>query len=140
MIQKIGIIIAVALVAVMVYSIGRSDMPTAFKGLGDSGCVTSTSSAEIVGHQVSRTVLPAYGSRAWAQITAPGILEGAVATNTITISIDEGAAAVKNKGYVLTTTTPTIVFGLNTDLPYTGAVTAITNVGTTSVLVTECRY
>lgn len=103
-------------------------------------CTTNTVSPVSIGNQESKTVLSSYGLRAWARIAMPSN-----ATNTVYVSFDEGAASTLNSGLPLgqlnaTTTTNYIDFGLNTDFPYTGAVTALTNVGTTTVLVTECRY
>lgn len=108
-------------------------------GLTAAQCSVTTSSRSIVGNQLSSTVLSAAGNRAWAIIEAP-----IQATSTIALSFDEGAAAVVGNGLALnsnsTTTKDHIVFGRATEFPYTGAVTGITNVGSTTVTVTECLY
>lgn len=104
-------------------------------------CSVTTATSTLVGDDLSQTILSAYGLRAWAVIQQP-----INATNTVSLSFDEGSAAVVGESYELTQSTTTaltksqIVFGLNTDFPYTGAVTGITNLGTSTLLVTECRY
>lgn len=103
-------------------------------------CTVVTSTSSSVGNQVSRQVLASSSRRAWARIEQP-----VNATNTVAISIAGDAAAVIGQGVQLTpatSTNPVVVFdfGLNTDLPYTGAIQAITNTGTTSVTVSQCIY
>jgi hypothetical protein len=110
-------------------------------GSSASDCTITTSSFVAVGATTSATILSGHSRRAWASIQQPRN-----ATNTVALSFDEGAAAVLGSGYQLfdmatsTGEASKVVFGLNTDLPYTGAVTGITSSGTSSVLVTECRY
>lgn len=108
-------------------------------GLSANSCAVSTVTMAGVGHQVSSTILSSSAARAWAQIELVTTTVG-VATNTPSISFDEGAAATLASGVKLSTTTPIINFGLNTDFPYTGAVTAITDVGSTTIRVTDCIY
>lgn len=108
-------------------------------GRNASKCTVATSTRVVVNPQ-STSILPAYSLRAWAIIQQPRN-----ATNTIALSIDEGAAAVLGSGFELsvgTSSSPShqFTFGLNTELPYTGEVTGIASAGTTTVLVTECRY
>lgn len=101
-------------------------------------CNVSTTTSRIVGSASSTIVLEANETRAYAKIET--LFN---ATNTIYLSFDEGAAAVASKGTALGTTTatnPSIVFGRNTDFPYTGAVMSLASNGTTTVLVTECSY
>lgn len=110
-----------------------------FSGVSASKCSTSSTEVATVGHQVSSTLLSANETRAYARIQVmPN------ATNTTSISFDEGAAAVLNEGASIsgagTTTMQSIEFGRNTDFPYTGAVTGLNNVGSSTVLVTECSY
>lgn len=90
-------------------------------------------------------VLATSSRRAWARISV-----GDNATNTVFLSFDEGAKAVANTGLVLNrangtaggeaTTTPYVEFGLNTDFPYTGAVSATSETGTSTLLVSQCVY
>lgn len=106
-----------------------------------SQCDVTTSSSVVVGDDVSATILSANSLRAWASIEQP-----INATSSVALSFNEGADAVLGQGFELThatTTSPVekIVFGLNTDFPYTGAVTGITNgTASTTVVVTECEY
>lgn len=104
-------------------------------------CLTTTSSVATVGDDESGTLLSANGRRAFAIIQQP-----TNATNTVALSTDEGAAAVLGSGYQLddiatsTGEASKFIVGLATDMPYTGAITGLTNNGSTTVLVTECTY
>ncbi len=109
-----------------------------------ASCTTSTTRVVFIGHQVATTVFSASSTRAWASVQVPQS-----ATNTVAIAF--GGTAVLGQGYQLVpvqessnttsgTTTPSVQFGLRTDLPYTGAVTALTNNGSTTVLVMECNF
>lgn len=116
------------------------DNGTTLSGAGSGNCRVGTDAIKQIGDDNSSTVLTAKSNRAWAKIQMPSN-----ATNTAAVSFDEGAAATLVSGTLLgevnaTTTTESITFGLNTDFPYTGAVTAITNNSTTSVHVVECLY
>lgn len=114
-----------------------------FGGIGNissSPCTVSTIAVATVGHQQSSTILAASGRRAWARIQQP-----INATNTISLAFNAGASATLTSGLQLTPATTTsadnyIDFGLDTDFPYTGAVTGLTNLGSTTVLVTSCNY
>lgn len=105
-----------------------------------SSCTTGTSTAVAIGHQYSEDIIGTSSRRAFVSIQQP-----VNATNTVSISLRQGARAVTNHGTSLhsaifgTTTQPFIV-GLNTDLPYTGTITARTNAGSSTVLVMECNY
>lgn len=116
------------------------------RGGGESfrarGCAVNTVTQAIIGPDISSTLLSASSVRAWARIQQTDN-----ASTTSHLSFDEGAAAVVGAGLVLgpdiagASTTPNFIdFGLNTDFPYTGAVTGITDLSSTTVLVTECRY
>lgn len=111
---------------------------------GQGGALTSrsceiTQTTVSVGNQLTREMLATTSRRAWAIIQQP-----INATNTVSLSFNEGASAVSGSGYELTeaTTTsdiPQITFGLATDFPYISSVQAITNNGSSTVLVTECE-
>ena len=130
----------VAAGAILFYIYG---VPAAFQGAGGitaRGCsITHTTAA--VGNQASSVVLSANSRRAWAVIEQP-----INATNTVSVSFDEGAAATAGNGYVLTTATTTSPvgqtpgFGQNADFAYMGEVEAITGTGSTTVLASECIY
>jgi len=137
--QTIGIIAVVVVIVVVLLSGGSK-----LGGYGNSqsqSCTGSTVTAVTVGHQLSSTLLAASGRRAWAIIQSPSN-----ATNTVSVSL--GGTAVAGQGMAINATTTNssfpvlqeLVFGLNTDLPYAGAVTGITNYGSTTVLVTQCNY
>src|SRR3990167_4030696 len=109
-------------------------------GVSTTKCSVSTDTVKTIGHQLSSTILSANGTRAWAKIQMPSN-----ATNTAAFSFDEGAAATLSSGTLLgelnaTTTTNEITFGLSTPFPYTGAITGITNLGSTTVHVIECIF
>jgi len=118
-----------------------SPNPVAGAGGGRSqpSCITTTSSFALVGNQVSRTLLAANSNRAWARLTQARDAGGS-ATSTVFLSTDEGAAAVLNAGLNLSTSTPTLETGKETANVYTGEITGITDVGSTTVYVTECVY
>lgn len=101
-------------------------------------CNVYAESVVSVGHQESKTVLAASSSRAWAIVQLP-INGSGIATNTASLSLDGGAATLP-LGIELSTTTPYITFGIKTDLPFTGAVTALTSSGTSTLRVVECGY
>lgn len=105
-------------------------------GVKERSCAVNTVTAVAVGADLTTTVLPAYSNRSWARV---GV--ASAETEPIFVSFDEGAAATVSNGVILTATSTTYIdFGLNADFPYTGAVTAITNTASTTLMITECRY
>lgn len=103
-----------------------------------NSCTVSTSTSRIVGNASSQTVLGTSTTRAWATIQV-----NTNETNIVFLSFAQGANAVVNTGFALGTSTEDendIEFGRNTEFPYTGIVTGITNTSSTTVLVTECNY
>ena len=109
-------------------------------GLNQPACTTSTVAVATVGNQSSVTLLAANSRRAWAQIEQP-----INATNTVSVALNAGTAATLTSGLQLTSATtsnpvPSLSFGLATANPYVGAVTGITNTGSSTVLVTQCNY
>ena len=107
-----------------------------------ANCDVSTVAAVTVGDDLSTRVIATSSTRAFTRISV-----GNNATNTVFVSLDEDAPATINNGIGLNTavtggasTTPYVDFGIATELPYTGSVTAITNYGTTTVSVTSCSY
>jgi len=118
----------------------KNNQNTSLGGIADSGCTVSSVAMKTVGHQLSSTILSAAGNRAWAIIQQP-----INATNTVNVVLDEGNAATITSGIQLSSATTSnsmssFVFGRNTDMPYIGAVTGITNIGSTTVNVIECLY
>lgn len=103
-------------------------------------CIVSSIAAVPIGHQLSTTVLSANSRRAWATIEQP-----LNATNTVAMAFATGTSATLTGGLQLSPATTSkattkTIFGLNTDFPYTGAVTALTDTGSTTVRVTACNY
>jgi len=145
--EKLKLAIAGILVALASYLIGGSSVPAklGMTSRSQASCNVRVSTKAVVGNESSATILSAHPNRAWARIQQP-----ANATNTVYLSFDEGASAVSGSGMFLTdgitvigyasSTLDNVVFGLNTDMPYNGAVTGITNTGSTTVLVTECIF
>ena len=134
------IVVAVLWVAAFVwYGQQQSQLGAGYQGFNAFACDTNTVTAAGVGADESSTILAAHSRRAFAQIQLEENSAG-IATSTVYISFDEGAAATLNDGLKLGTSTPVLTFGLNTDNPYVGAVTGITDTASTTVLVTECRY
>lgn len=105
-------------------------------GQAASACTASTTRVAI-GHQEAKEILPDYARRAWAHISIQDRL-GNTATNTIAVGLGETPSLTR--GYELSTTTTELNFGLNTDLPFTGAVNVLTSTGSTTIDVVECRY
>lgn len=124
-------------VAVVVIGINAIRGKTAIGGaMVTSECTVSTVANSAVGNELTTTLLAAYSNRAWARIQ---VADGEV--EPIFVSFDEGAAATVDNGLALTATSTTYIdFGLNTEFPYTGAVTGITGTASTTVLITECRF
>ncbi len=138
-----GAIVIIAFIGIIA-SLFMSLMPSESDGQGLTGgvnasdCTVTSSAAVVVGPGGSAVVLAAHGRRAWAEVE-----QQVSATNTVALNF--GADATLTSGMRLapgtaSTTPDKLIFGLNTDMPYTGDVTGITNVASTTVIVTECRY
>ena len=129
----------VAFIAIAIWSQGHSNGALAGQGgPGASSCTMSATTSVIVGNQSSTIVVPAYAQNAFARIQQP-----LNATNTVRLGF--GVAAVPGVGTKLglmssSSIPDSITFGLNTDLPFTGSVSAITDLGSTTVDVIICRY
>ncbi len=124
--------VAILLVAFFVVSTMQSQAE-----VYSNSCTVSTSTAVTIG-PTSSTLMATSSNRAWAIIQAKP-----AETSTLYLKFDEGESATVNNGFALGTTTEDmnkITFGRNTEFPYTGTVTGITNTATTTVLVTECVY
>jgi len=145
MITKIEIAIAGILLAIASYLVGGVNIPQKLAG-GNSGitaaqCTLGTATRVTVGNQASSVILAAAGNRAWAMIQSPSS-----ATNTVAISLG-GTPTIGSGIEINSTSTDTTVvpmtyftFGRNTDLPYTGAINGLTNLGSTTIQVVECLY
>ena len=138
----IPIVMIVLLVIIAIGTTGNfQDKEIPFGGLGTTDCNVTTVTAATIGDELSSTILSANANRAYAIIQ-----QTSAATNTVSLSFDEGAAATLVDGIdfdlsVFATNTPQFrEFGLSTIWPYTGAVTGITDNGSTTLQVTECLY
>lgn len=101
---------------------------------GNVRLCTVTENLVALGHQEATTILGS-APRQWAIIQQP-----INATNTASLSF--GGTAVSGRGIQLSTSTPTPdsqIFGLATEKPYQGAISAITDTGSTTVKVIQCR-
>lgn len=103
-------------------------------------CLVSTSTASLITSSASRQLLGTSTIRAWARIQQP-----LNATNTVQLAFNQDVAASPTSGVSLPNATTSqyqtsIEFGLNTDFPYTGAVTGSTSVSGAIVQVIECNY
>ena len=136
-----GIIIATLLTAFAIFSFNNTKRVEAGgEGSVATKCNVSQSSVTI-GDDISTNVLSTTTRRAWARVSLANN-----ATNTVSVRLND-VSAVHNTGILLNaavaggaSTTPMFEFGLNTDMPYVGAVKAITNLSTTTLLITECVY
>lgn len=136
----ISVLIAITLTLfVALYNINHNQKSFGSIGNVNTQSCTVTETKVVVGHQLARTLLSANSRRAWAVIQQP-----IYATNTV--QVDLGGTAVFGAGsYQLTSATttspvPSLTLGLSTDLPFTGAVTGITQSASSTVNVTECVY
>lgn len=136
MVKVVGMAIGVLLlVGATLISTNKVENPLAGgDGFSAFDCTISTNSSTSVGDDIATTVLSAHSRRAWAKVQLLG-------TDSNTASISLGGTAVAGTGLNIASSSPKeVVFGLNTDLPFTGAVSVITDISTTTVKVTECRY
>lgn len=137
--------IVAVLIIVLALAFSRSSGEPNVSG-GTSGgsladaCTTLTSSVATISNSASSVVLATSSNRAYAKITMMLDATG-MATSTPYLAFTNGAAAVVNSGVRLATSTQSIEVGLNTDYPYTGAVSGILlGGGASTVLITTCSY
>lgn len=131
------LILTLGVMAVMLVNLTPTFSLAGEGGKFASDCDISTYTKVAIGHQTAVELLASHGRRAWARVDLP-ISDAGAATNTVSLGL--GVTATLNEGVQLATSTNTFVFGLNTDMPFTGSVSAITSNGTTSIRVVECRY
>ncbi len=136
----LGIAGIVALVLIALYSGNTPSFGNSINGGSDAdACTTVSVSSVAVSSSGSTNLVATTSNRAYVRLELPKDAFG-VATNTVAVSFNNGAAASASTGSILSTTTPVLEFGLNTLFPYTGTVTASSSVGGTSVKVTICNY
>lgn len=107
-----------------------------FEGNSFSQCRTLSETVVTIGHQESTEVLSATSGRSYVMLQLVTTNAG-VATNTPSVSFSSTATLAD--GIKLSTTTPTLVLGMDTDHAYQGAVSMITDQGSTTVRKIECR-
>lgn len=108
-------------------------------GVSTPDCTVSTISPVQVKTSASQ-ILATSTSRAYARIELIKTATN-VATSTPSISFSNGAKATLATGFQLSTTTPSIEFGLDTDFPYTGTVSGIATAGASTIVrVIQCNY
>ncbi len=136
----ISLIVTVIVLAIVVLS--PKDNNLGFRtGVQTQACTMNSTTEVTIGNEETTEILSAFSNRAWARIQ-----QTYNATNTVFMAFDEGADATTASGLQLIhvgigTSSPQFIdFGRSTDFPYVGAVDAITDLGTTTVLVSECRY
>ena len=113
--------------------------PSARSEVDSQRCNVSTISGAQVGNQLSRQILATTTNRAFTRIEQVRTSDG-TATSTVHVAFNGDLPATSGTGLTLSTTTPYIDFGLNTDFPYQGAVQGLTSTGSTTVRITECVY
>lgn len=132
----LGIVIPAAIATLaltaLVYNDQRQQSDPAFGGYR---VCTMTETVVAIGHQAPTTILAA-ANRQWAAIQQPEN-----ATNTAALSF--GGTPTLGSGLSLTPATstspmPSFVFGNLTPFPFTGAVSARTNNGSTTIKVIQC--
>lgn len=120
-----------------------SAQPNAKALLVTGASCTATTTIATIGPGLSTRILATSTNRAWASIRQP-----LNATNTPSVAFNQdikatlagGISLMSTSGMNTASTTDHIEFGLQTAFPYTGSVTAISNLATTSLQVTECQY
>jgi len=133
----IGIIMATIIFAIAFPQ--RTESQGLQGGANASDCSIVSSSYVTVGAGASSQILAASSRRAYAVIEQP-----LAATNTVALNF--GSAATLTSGIILsagsasTTDPDRIEVGLNTPFAYTGAVNAITTIGSTTLRVIDCKY
>lgn len=138
-----GVLFIGILVGTLIYR-NPPNRESLFSGQGGIGANSCRSSSTItsVGHQQGVPLLATSSRRAWATVQSIRVESTDNATNTIAVFFHDfvhNTNTIANSTYRITTTTP-LTFGLNTDLPFTGPVFALSDNGTTTVRVSECRY
>lgn len=95
-----------------------------------SKCTVSSVTAATVNGTASTPVAEDL-TRAWTRIQS--------AEDGLVVNLAFGSTATTGNGIRLTSSTPYVDIGLNTDIPYTGSVSAISS-ATTTLYLTECTY
>ena len=125
--------IAISLNTILKNTIGRAPLDANSRVQTDGElCYTSSVDSISVG-TTNVVVLAASSTRAYARIQLNGL-------KVVNLSFQPGVDAVSGEGFELSSSTPDIVFGLNTDFPYTGEVRALSETASSTVNVIECGF
>ena len=123
-------------ILISVYSTAFERQQDYFIGNSFSQCRTLTETLVTIGDEASTQVLSATSGRSWARIQL--VVDSLdIATNTPSVAF--GSSATLANGLQLSTSTPFLEFGMDTDHPYSGIVSVITDKGSTTLRVSECR-
>ena len=137
--KKIALSTIIALTLVLSFYFYQDKILGSASGVNTQSCTTTTVSPVQVKTTAS-TILATSSARAYAKIELIKTA-GNIATSTPSISFLNGAKATVATGLQLSTTTPSIEFGLDTDFPYTGQVSGIVGAGSSTIVrVTQCVY
>jgi len=137
-----GIGILILTIVIILSGVIKMDIgvSTASAEVGSRSCQIVYSGVMNIGHQLSTTLFSTTSNRAYVKIAAPDN-----ATNTIKLSF--GATGAANIGTTLNvpnlngaSSTPSTIFGLNTEFPFTGPVYALTDNGSSTIDVISCVY
>lgn len=137
----VGVVFAIGTYAYAASTFSVLKDPNGEPAKNGAVCTVGTQAPVTVGHQQATKILATSTTRAWARIAVVNN-----ATTTAWLAFND-VSAVANRGVGLNlanangaSTTPELDFGITTDFPYNGAVSAITNFGSTTLMVTECNY
>ena len=130
--KKILVGIVIAILGFTGYNFSEGNLG----GNAFANCTTTTETSVEIGASNSTTILSARSGRSFARIQQ---VRDAAGVATSTVSLAYGATATLANGTELSTTTPFVELGMDTDHAYQGTVTAIANTGSTTLRVTECR-
>lgn len=152
---RILTVLGILMVALLIAVIATVAMRSTFASAGVSGqgsqadaCVNggiqsvATDTLVTIGNQFTTKLVGTSSNRAFVRIQ--NIIN---ATNSVQLILNDTQTTsfTTNGSEILTAATTTspvtaLTFGLNTNFPYTGAIRAITNAGSTTVQVTVCNY
>lgn len=141
--QSIKGLALIALGAVLLllgfFNFSKEEVLSGQGGVGATSCTIVASTTVGIGHQKSVEIVASAANNAYVIISQP-----VFATNTVALGLD-GEANITTSAYKLapgtaSTSPERLVLGLNSDFPFTGSIQARTNVGSTTIGVTVCRY
>jgi hypothetical protein len=132
-----------ALVGIAIFCLGLWSLSTektdAFSSVAGSGCNVVSTTTINIGNQTATTIVASAANNAYVLIQQP-----VNATNTVALGLGANASltgsGIKLAPGGASTSPDSQAFGLNAPMPYTGSVSAITNLGSTTLGVTICRY